>query len=258
MSDRRVLDSPMYRAFVLLNAVVAALLVLAGLRAVASISAHFPTGFLWYYPVVFGLFGVIGLYRVATCPSPSASTGLRNDIIFLSAGVLGVVLLILGLQRLASPLPAIAWIWPAIFLSGPLVIGILAIRQRVTALADGGTSAPAGAAIVIVILLLPIAMAVSRIAAKETLTSWYGREFPANATDSAERIAGGRPYRIDVFGYPPDVTFGDLDKDELLDKAFENHFKIGGLNGLWIEPHITLRVGEERYLWSFREGRFYK
>jgi len=248
----------MYRAFVLLNAVVAALLVLAGLRVVASISSPFPTGFLWYYPVAFGFFGVIGLCRVARRPSPQPGTPARHDIIFLSAGVLGAALLILALRRHASPLPADAWIWPALILSGPVVVGILEIVRRTPAMSRSRGSAHVAATIVAVILLLPIAMAVSRVALKQALTSWYGREFPANAAASAERIAAGKPYRLHVPGYPPNATFSDLDKGELLDRAFENHFKIGGPNGSWIEPHMTLHVGDDSYFWSFRAGEFYR
>lgn len=246
----------MYRAFVLLNLVVAAPLVLAGLRVAASISEPFPTGFLWYYPVVFGFLGVIGLYRVARSPLPRSDTRARNDIVFLSAGVLGAASLILGSQRHFSPLLVAAWIWPGLLLSGPVAIAILEIVRRMPALRQGRRSARVAAAIVIAILLLPIAMGVSRVAAKKALTSWYGRNFPANAAASAERIAAGHPYRLYIAGYPPNATFDDLDEDELLDNAFENHFKIGGLNGLWIEPHMTLHVGDDRYFWSFRAGEF--
>lgn len=249
----------MYRAFVLLNFVVTTLLVLIGLRVVASISAPFPTGFLWYYPVAFGFFGAIGLCRVAMCPTPRTGTRIRNDIILLSAGVLGALLLIVGIQRLApSSQVHIGWMLAALFLSGPVLIAIFEIWRRVPGLSDRSVNGRAAAVTVIAILLLPVAAGVSRVAAKQVVTSWYAREFPANARDSAERIAGGKPYRIDVPGYPPDATFSDLDKDALLDKAFENHFKIGGVNGLWIEPHITLYVGEDKYLWSFREGEFYR
>lgn len=252
-----------YRAFVLVNAVVATLLVLVGLRVVASISAPFPSGFVRYYPVFFGLFGVVGLWRVVAGPSPPAGIRARNDIVFLTAGILGAALTTFAAQRYLSPLSGGEWIGFLIgfllFLSGPVVIAILEIRRRVPALSSDRANGQARAAFVIaILLLLPVAAALSRVAAKQALTAWYARDFPANASDSAARITDGRPYRIDVQGHPPGTSFDDVDKDALLDRAFENHFMIGGLNGLWIEPHITLHVGDDRYFWSFRKGKFYR
>jgi len=245
----------MYRVFLIVNIVATMPLVLVGARMAASVSAPFPAGFLWYYPVTLGLFGVLGLCRVLAWRT-SDQCRWRNDVVFLSAGLLAAVLVLVGTSVITANLSVFAWLFPAALLAGPAAVALLEIRRRSTSISDLNAIVSGHARVILFILLLPVALGVTRLAAKEALIAWYAVEFPENAIASAERIAAGGEYRIRVDGYLPAVTLDELDERALLSRAFENHLLVGGMNGVWIEPHIRLHVGDARYFWSFRAGEF--
>jgi hypothetical protein len=245
----------MYRLFVLINSGFWGLAALIGVRLAFATPPKWPTGFAPYCISAFGLFGAIGLWRVATGHSPIAAARRRTDVLLLVVGVVAALLLILPIIRIGLSAVLVPWLF---LLCVPMVIAIVEIRRHMPALSDiHGPRTPL-VRTAILILLSPVALALGRDSMKEATTKWYGREFPRNAYASAERIADGMSYRITVEGYPADANFNDLDKEALLGRAFENHFAFGGMSGRWIEPHMRLYVGEEKYLWSFRKGEFYR
>lgn len=212
-------------------------------------------------PWSFGVFGVAGLIRSWPDAATKSAVSLRRDVILLSLGIIGALIVGAGWFAMVLNSGGVAasvvnlifnFIFVAAFVLIPIGLAINGIYKSVTLLRE---KKPAGEApmlnFYLTLVLIWLSAVAIRIIAEEAVVWWYGRNLVAATYEAAEKVARGRPYCVIGFG-AMDI-FEEMDKRELVYSAMSK--RMSKRNGT-TAPHFGIAINDDVYWWSFKRREF--